>query len=143
MKNAKDLFVEAFSDNDEERPQIETIFNEILNKEDYSGLLLFYLICLHYERKKCCWKLSDVENSICFFTGNELGLKHFQNLLRERFSTGNNLREGWKIRDYIDKVRDNFWQKGDETKTSRSLLRKFPMRLFCGGMSVPKRKGDL
>ncbi|MDM8548714.1 hypothetical protein QUF72_01500 [Desulfobacterales bacterium HSG2] len=114
METAKALFTEAFADEEEERPQIEEIFGEILANEDYTGLLLFYLICLHYERQKGCWKLPDVGESVCFFTGNEVGLDHFQSLLRERFSNGYSLREGWKIREYIQSVESNFWFKEDK-----------------------------
>ncbi len=125
IEEARKLFVSAFADNEKEQAETRQIFDEILAKEDYSGLLLFYLTCLYYENRKG-WDISDIGSKICFFTGNSITFDDFQQLLKQDFSNGCRLREGRRIREYIDAVKENFWFKDDGYEQIRRFIEKDP-----------------
>jgi len=125
IEEARKLFTDAFADNENERAETSQIFDEILEKQDYSGLLLFYLTCLYYENHKG-WDISDIGSKICFFTGNSITFDDFQQLLKKDFSNGCRLREGRRIREYIDAVKDNFWFKDDGYEQIRRFIEKDP-----------------
>jgi len=110
LEDARELFVNAFSSSDEQRPVAEEMFDEILSKEEYSGLLLFYLICLHYEKRENIWKSPEIKTKICFFSANAIGPVEFVELMGQHDA----LKWNPQIRNYCGEVEANFWSKNDK-----------------------------
>jgi len=104
---AKILFASAHPvKNDENKKEYDALFHEILGKEEYSGLLLFFIICLHYVNEKKVLKIAD---DICIFTGNEINFEDFHDLLEEKISD-RRLHE-WQLDKYVESVKKRFWFK--------------------------------
>jgi hypothetical protein len=104
IQQAKTLFINTHPvKNDKNKNEYGAIFDEILGKEEYSGLLLFFIICLQYVNER---KIAD---DICIFTGNEVNFDDFQNLLEEKISD-RRLHE-WQLDKYVESVKQRFWFK--------------------------------
>ncbi|GEM_PF-3939058 len=107
VEDAKDLFVNAFHPPDEQRSDIENKFNEILSYQEYGGLLLFYVICLHYENRKKIWNVSDIKTKVCFFSAHS---KRPGDLLAKY----DPLKWNPQIADYVREAEANFWSKNEK-----------------------------
>ena len=107
VENAINLFVNAFPHSDEQRPEIETMFSEILGNQEYGGLLLFYVTCLHYENRKGLWNISDIKTKVCFLSAHS---RRPGDLLA-RYAP---LKWNPQIKGYVEEVDANFWDKSDE-----------------------------
>ncbi|QTA84192.1 hypothetical protein [Desulfonema magnum] len=107
VEEAKNLFANAFHPFDEQHSEIETIFSEILGNQEYGGLLLFYVICLHYENRKGIWNLSDIKTKVCFLSAHS---KRPGDLLAKYEA----LKWNPQIGNYVREVENNFWNKIDE-----------------------------
>ncbi|MDM8521960.1 hypothetical protein QUF80_01175 [Desulfococcaceae bacterium HSG8] len=107
VEEAKNLFVNAFHLSDEQRSEIETIFSEILSNQEYGGLLLFYVICLHYEKQKGIWNVSDIKTKVCFLSAHS---KRPGDLLAKY----DVLKWNPQIGNYVKEAEPNFWNKNDE-----------------------------
>ncbi|OQY60303.1 MAG: hypothetical protein B6245_02150 [Desulfobacteraceae bacterium 4572_88] len=110
LEQAKALFIKAFPKSGGDMSALEDVFDEIQGREEYSGLFLFYLSCLHYENRKRVWALADIKTKICFFSGHSIGPDDFETLLGQYDA----LKWNPQIGDYCKQVKANFWSKNDK-----------------------------
>ncbi len=110
LERAKAIFVNAFPQSEGQSAVIEKMFDEILAKQEYGGLLLFYLTCLHYEERENIWKFPEIKTKICFFSANAIGPAEFVELMGQHDA----LKWNPQIRNYCGEVEANFWSKNDK-----------------------------
>ena len=94
------------------KKEFETVFDEIIGLDKYSGLILFFIICLYYEKER---NISDVTKRICIFTQYDINFDDFLDKINEKIPDHRLSELG--ITKYIKDIEKRFWHKNkDEDK---------------------------
>jgi len=110
INKARQIFANSSSNKKKEVVEkFETIFDHIIEKKEYSGLLLFIIICRYYDKEK---NISNIAEKVCVFTGNDKIFDDFENLIDQQVS--NRRLSELEVGAYIENVKERFWQKTDE-----------------------------
>ncbi len=112
---AKELFVNScYPTTKKLKKEFETVFDEIIGLDEYSGLLLFFIICLYYEKER---NISDVTKRICIFTQYDINFENFIYKINEKISASDRRLTELGITKYIKDIERCFWHKNkDEDK---------------------------
>jgi len=110
INKARQIFANSSSNKKKEVVEkFETIFDNIIEKKEYSGLLLFIIICHYYNKEK---NILNIAEKVCVFTGNNKTFDDFENLIDQQVS--NRRLSELEVGAYIENVKERFWQKTDE-----------------------------
>lgn len=104
----KELFVNSCY-SQKIKKEFETVFDEIIGLDKYSGIMLFFIICLYYEKER---NISEVTKRICIFTQYDINFDDFLNKIYEKISE-HSLSE-LEITKYIKDIERRYWSKTKE-----------------------------
>jgi hypothetical protein len=110
---AKELFVNSCY-SQKIKKEFETVFNEIIGLDQYSGIMLFFIICLYYEKER---NISEVTKKICIFTQYDVNFDDFLTKIYEKISE-HSLSE-LEITKYIKDIERRYWSKTKEQDISK------------------------
>ncbi|MCK4357759.1 MAG: hypothetical protein KAW92_03280 [Candidatus Cloacimonetes bacterium] len=125
IRKAKSIFLESHPSGENEgiRNQFEKIFDAIICKDDYSGLLFCIILCLFYNKEK---HIINVSQNVCIFTQNNIKFNNFKELVEKQISDSELKRNIWElgINEYISEVENRFWYKNHDDKKLKIFLEK-------------------
>jgi hypothetical protein len=115
VTKAKELFMSShLSQNKKIIQKLEKTFNYVVRKKEFSGLLLFFIICLFYERER---KILEIAERICIFTQNNVTFKNFTELMDTKESLYQ-----LEIGKYVQEVEKRFWFKNQDFEKLKDFI---------------------